>query len=65
MASKTKFGNGFGYLFRSIRKMEIVAHRTILFCDRLVNEPVLKERFMTVFGFNCPRQEKHRQGDEQ
>ena len=65
VAFKAKIGNGFGYLSRSFRKMKIVAHRTVLIYDRLMNEPVLEEGFMPVLGLGYRSQEQQRQGDKQ
>ncbi len=45
--------------------MEIVAHRTILICHRLMNEPVLEEGLMAVLGVGRRGQKQHRQGDKQ
>lgn len=60
VAFKAKIGNGFGYLSRSFRKMKIVAHRTVLICDRPMNEPVLEEGFMPVLGLGYRSQEQQK-----
>jgi len=60
VAFKAKIGNGFGYLSRSFRKMKIVAHRTVLIYDGLMNEPVLEEGFMPVLGLGYRSQEQQK-----
>jgi len=63
VAFKAKFRNRFGNLHGGFRKMVVVAHSTILFSHRLVNEPVPEEGFMAILGVGRRSQEQHGQGD--
>jgi hypothetical protein len=64
VASIAKSGNGLWYLTCSFRKMEIVAHRTVLLLHRLMDKAVFKKGLVAVLAVGHRSKQQYRQSDE-